>query len=294
MTIATAPPETPGTKPARRLVLCADDYGISPGVDRAIRGLVARGRLNATSVMTVSPHLSRPEAIQLAILNGAHKRVAIGLHVTLTAPFCPLSDGFAPLTEAGTFLPLRQTMLQGLAWRFDRKRVAREVEAQLRAFIGTFGHPPDFVDGHQHVHLLPRISDGVLGVMKELAPDAWVRQCGRAGTAARPWRDLKGHVLDALSRRFRRRAATFGVPTNPGFAGTYTYHATASFTDLFPGFLDGLPDGGVVMCHPGFVDDELTALDPLTGLREQEYAYLAGDAFAELLAARNVELAAPP
>ena len=290
MASATDKPDVPAAQPARRIVLCADDYGISPGVDRAIRDLVARGRLNATSVMTASPHFSRPEAIQLAILNGVSKRVAIGLHVTLTAPFRPLSDGFAPLTAAGAFLPLRQTMLHGLAYRFDRKTVAREVEAQLRAFIGAFGHPPDFVDGHQHVHLLPRVSDGVLGVMKELAPGAWVRQCGRAATAPRPWRDAKGHLLDALSRRFRRRAKKFGVRTNPGFAGTYTFHATASFADLFPGFLDGLPDGGVVMCHPGFVDDELTALDPLTGLREQEYAYLTADAFAELLAARNVEL----
>lgn len=291
MTSATDRAEAPG--PVRRIVLCADDYGISPGVNRAIRALVARGRLNATSVMTASPHITRPEALQLVILNGAGKRVAIGLHVTLTAPFRPLSEGFAPLTAAGTFLPLPATMLRGLACRFDHRIVAREVEAQLRGFIDTFGHPPDFVDGHQHVHLLPRISDGVLGVVKALAPDAWVRQCGRTDLAARPWQDVKGHLLDALSRRFRRRAGTYGVHTNPGFAGTYTYHADASFAAVFPGFLDGLPDGGVVMCHPGFVDDELRALDPLTGLREQEYAYLISDAFAERLAAQKVELAVP-
>ena len=41
--------------PPRRIRLCADDYGLSPGVNRAIRDLIARGRLNATSVMVVGP-----------------------------------------------------------------------------------------------------------------------------------------------------------------------------------------------------------------------------------------------
>ena len=45
------------------------------------------------------------------------------------------------------------------------------------------------------------------------------------------------------------------------------------------------------MCHPGFVDDILVSLDPLTDQREREYGYLASDAFARLLAANNVTLA---
>ena len=45
------------------------------------------------------------------------------------------------------------------------------------------------------------------------------------------------------------------------------------------------------MCHPGFVDAELQRLDPLTTLREQEYAYFAGDDFPAVLAARAVVLA---
>ena len=53
---------------------------------------------------------------------------------------------------------------------------------------------------------------------------------------------------------------------------------------LFASFLDGLPDGGVVMCHPGFVDAELQRLDHLTTMREQEYAFFAGERFPQLLA----------
>ena len=55
-------------------------------------------------------------------------------------------------------------------------------------------------------------------------------------------------------------------------------------------FLEWLPDGGLVMCHPGFVDDMLVSLDPLTTQREQEHAFLAGEQFPPLLALNNVTL----
>ena len=68
----------------RRIWLCADDYGIAPGVNAAIRELIERGRLNAASVMTAAPHLDTKEAAALERLNAGNKRAALGLHVTLT------------------------------------------------------------------------------------------------------------------------------------------------------------------------------------------------------------------
>jgi chitin disaccharide deacetylase len=82
-----------------------------------------------------------------------------------------------------------------------------------------------------------------------------------------------------------------GIRTNPAFAGTYTFRDQADFADTFPQFLDRLPDGSVVMCHPGFVDLELEKLDPLTTLREQEYAFFVQDSFPGLLARHGVALA---
>jgi chitin disaccharide deacetylase len=71
--------------PRRKLWLCADDYGISPAVSRAIRDLIGRGRLNATSVMVTAPSFSAAEARALADVAGRDRRAAIGLHFTLTA-----------------------------------------------------------------------------------------------------------------------------------------------------------------------------------------------------------------
>jgi hypothetical protein len=271
----------------RRIVRCADDYGISPAVSAAIRDLIGRGRLNATSVMVLAPSFDRTEAT--ALKEVAAKRAAIGLHVTLTAPFQPLVHGYAPLRD-GAFLPLAATAARALAHALKPHLLLTEISHQLAAFYDAFGAPPDFVDGHQHIHVFPQIRDALLSAVKQAAPDAWVRQCARTAAAPRPLSDPKGLVLDGLSRRFARLAAHRGVRTNAAFAGTYSFRPGADYPALFPNFLDGLPDGGIIMCHPGTVDDELRRLDPLTDLREQEYAYFLGAAFARLLAARDVTL----
>ena len=86
-----------GAAPPRRIWLCADDYGISPGVNRAIRDLIERGRLNATSAMMVGPAIGRDEVNALKAAAANSCRCAIGLHVTLTAPFRPLTMHFRPI-----------------------------------------------------------------------------------------------------------------------------------------------------------------------------------------------------
>jgi predicted glycoside hydrolase/deacetylase ChbG (UPF0249 family) len=273
----------------RRIWLCADDYGISTAVNLAIRDLVVRGRLNATSALVVAPSCHRSEAVSLAALNCATPRVAIGLHVALTAPFRPSSREFSPLRE-GAFMPLAATLNHALLRRFDHDALATEIAGQVNDFSHLFGRIPDFIDGHQHVHLLPQIRDAVLRVAKQAAPNAWLRQCGRATPFIARLADRKGLFLDILSRGFRRRAAALGLRTNPAFAGTYAFADDVDFRALFPRFLDRLPDGGVVMCHPGLVDAELQRLDPLTTLREREYAFLADDCFPALLAAHGVTL----
>jgi chitin disaccharide deacetylase len=63
------------------------------------------------------------------------------------------------------------------------------------------------------------------------------------------------------SNGFHRLANRYGVRVNPAFAGTYGFAKDADYTEIFPKFLRGLPDGSVVMCHPGFVDAELQRLD---------------------------------
>lgn len=274
---------------SRRIWLCADDYGISPGVNRAIRDLIENGRLNATSAMVVGPAIGRDEVDALNVAAKANPRCAIGLHVTLTAPFRPLTMHFRP-TEGGLFLPHTKLLRRGLTGRLDSELVHTEVTVQLAAFADLFGRPPDFVDGHQHVQLYPGVRTAFLAAVKTGAPDAWIRQCGRD----RPWVQRldspKALVLDALSAQFRKRAARIRLAFNPAFAGAYDFSQRPEFGALMRQFLQGMPEAGVVMCHPGFVDDVLISLDPLTVQREREYEFLRGEQFLPLLAANEVTL----
>ena len=274
----------------RRFWLCADDYGISPGVNRAIRELIERGRLNATSVMVVGPAIGRDEIDSLQAAAAQSPRCAIGLHATLTAPFRPLTMHFQPI-EGGQFPAFPRLLRAGLLRRLDPEIIRAELMVQLAAFGELFGRPPDFVDGHQHAQLFPQVRDAFLSAVKDAAPNAWVRQGGRCLPLAQRLGAPKALVLDVLSAQFRKRAARAGIAFNPGFAGAYDFSKAPDFAALMAGFLNSLPEDGLVMCHPGFVDDILVGLDPVTGQREREYAFLASEQFPALLALNKVTLA---
>ncbi|MGH6679621.1 MAG: ChbG/HpnK family deacetylase, partial [Bradyrhizobium sp.] len=254
--------------PLARIWLCADDYGISPGVNRAIRDLIGRGRLNATSVMVVGPAIGRDEIVALQDVARSSARCAIGLHATLTAPFRPLTMHCRPL-DGGRFLSFTKLFGAGLLRRLDPEILRAELKMQLASFAEMFGRAPDFVDGHQHAQLFPVVRDAFLGAVKESAPDAWVRQSGRSASLAARLSAPKPLSLDLMSAQFRRRAAQAGVAVNPAFAGAYDFSRKPDFGPLMRQFLQGMPDGGVVMCHPGFVDEVLVSLDPFTDQRER-------------------------
>jgi predicted glycoside hydrolase/deacetylase ChbG (UPF0249 family) len=273
----------------RRIWLCADDYGLSPGVNRAIRDLIERGRLNATSAMVVGPAIGRDEVSALQAAAAKSPRCAIGLHATLTAPFRPLTMHFQPL-DSGMFLSFPRLLRAGLLRRLDPEIIHAELMVQFAAFNELFGRAPDFVDGHQHVQLFPQLRDAFLTAVKEAAPNAWVRQGGRTQPLMQRLGAPKALFLDILSAQFRKRAARAGIAFNPAFAGAYDFSQQPDFSTLMRQFLDGLPEGGLVMCHPGVVDETLVSLDPLTDQREREYAFLGGEHFPPLLAANNVTL----
>lgn len=277
-----------GTLP-RRIWLCADDYGMSPGVNRAIRELIEKKRLNATSVMVVGAAIDRAEIDGLMQAVSVNPNCAIGLHATLTAPFAPLTMHFQPL-DGGQFLPLGRLLRASLLRRLDPEIAQAELLAQIAAFKQLFARAPDYIDGHQHVQLFPQIRDAFLAAVKEVAPNAWVRQCGRSLPLSQRLDSPKALLLDTLSATFRQKAAREGIAFNPGFAGAYDMVRGRDFSDAMQGFLTGLPEGGLIMCHPGFVDEILIGLDNVTHQREREFAFLNSYDFPRLLSANNVTL----
>jgi predicted glycoside hydrolase/deacetylase ChbG (UPF0249 family) len=240
--------------------------------------------------MVVGPAISRDDVSALQDAVAKNPNCEIGLHATLTAPFHPLTMHYRPLLDE-LFLPLGKMLRFSLMRKLDREAIETELTTQIAKFVALFGRAPDYVDGHQHVQTFPQVRDALLAAVRKNAPQAWVRQSGRVLSLGQRLDNPKALLLDTLSATFRRRATRAGVTFNPGFAGAYDFTKQADFGTLMAGFLNDLPDGGLVMCHPGHVDEILIDLDPFTDQREREYQYLASDAFVQLLATNNVTLA---
>ena len=170
---------------------------------------------------------------------------------------------------------------------------ARDREPAADVHRIRFGRPPDFIDGHQHVQLFPQVRDAVLEVAQRacagcLAPPVRPRRPLLASGSA----TARACCSTCLSKRFRERAAALGVRTNPAFAGTYAFTPAPISRRCFRASSTGFRTAAWSCAIPGFVDAELRRLDPLTDLREKEYAFFADEAFPKLLAdARTWSLA---
>ena len=271
------------------ILVCADDYGIAPGVSAAIRALVAARRLSATSCMVAGAWWEE-EAPRLRPFKDS---IDIGLHFTLTelAPLGPMRD----LAPSGRLPPLRTLIRRALMRRLDAVEIATELERQIDHFVARMGCEPAFLDGHQHVHQLPVVRDAVL--------DVFVRRLQPAGAWMRfptvPVADVLSHriaivrtaAINALGLGFRRRCRARGIPGNTGFRGVRGFANEAPYPRLMARwFLKGLGRGSLIMCHPGRADAALAAIDPVTTAREEEYAFLASDAFPALLSQNGCRL----
>ncbi|MEZ5816471.1 MAG: ChbG/HpnK family deacetylase [Hyphomicrobiaceae bacterium] len=273
---------------ARRIVVCADDYGFTPGVSRGIRELISARRISATSVMTGSEFWPTEAPMLKEVAGDAD----IGLHVTLTdqRPLGPMPN-FAP---DGRFPPLPAVFKAGLKRRLPLTEIEAEIERQVEAFVAHFGAPPAHIDGHHHMHQLPGVRDIVVRVASRIGGGhTWVRSCAEAHSSIvrRGVGVAKAIIIGSLGPATARRAMRAGVPTNKGFSGAYDFGAEKRPTaELFRRFVRGLPANGLVMCHPGYADTALAERDPMTTAREAELAYFRSDLWPALLAEHGFEL----
>ncbi|WP_337995508.1 ChbG/HpnK family deacetylase [Oleispirillum naphthae] len=277
----------------RRMVLCADDFGISPGVCDAIEDLLEKRRLSAVSAMTGFAEWRQRAAGLRAAAAGA---ADVGLHLTLTD-----HDSLAPLPRLapGGALPGLSALLRAAHLRrLDAAEVAAEIRAQLDAFEDAFGGAPAFVDGHQHVHVFPVVREALIAEMlRRYGASAWTRSTAEplAAVLRRGVTPFKSAVLAVLGARHARLADAAGIARNRGFRGAYDLGISVPYRDLFKKFLNDAgthPAHPLIFCHPGRDDAALRARSTLAAARAAEYAYFASAAFAEDCAQAGYRIAA--
>jgi len=258
---------------ATGFILCADDFAMTEGVSRSILDLLGRGKLSATSAMTNRPHW-RGLAPELATFTG---KADLGLHLNLTCA-APIS-AMPRLAPRGQLPSLKELARAAVSSRTVRAEIAVEIARQLDAFEDALGRQPDFIDGHQHVHVLPgvrralldhlakRYSAGSLYLRDPADRASAIRQRGVAVT--------KALVIAGLATGFRRAALRREFPVNRGFSGVAPFDPGRDFTADLKRFLIAPGPTHLVMCHPGFIDEELRGLDPVVETRPVEHTALA-------------------
>lgn len=258
----------------RRIVVCADDFGMNQSVDAGILALAQAGRLSATSCLVDGPAC---EENMPALLE---TRLQIGLHLNFTEA----------LGQPDLCLPLRSLILASYGRRLVPSVLRQAIGRQLDRFEALTHQAPHYIDGHQHVHQLPQIRDALLAVLTQRygRDKPWLRYTGSPRIAGLPWRlRTKARVIAGLgSGALRRQAVAQGFSMNPGFMGVYDFQGGApAYLNWMSLWLAQCRDGDVLMCHPARGLDRSEAL---AMQREAEFGVLGGTALADILSNQGI------
>lgn len=272
----------------RGFVLCADDFAMTPGVSRSIVELAGRKRLSATSAMTNRPHWA-PLASELKPFR-SHLDIGLHLNLTLGAPLTRMAR-FAP---SNVFPSIGDVTKGAFRRAVPANEIAAEIDRQFDAFEAALGEPPDFVDGHQHVHALPIVRRLLIEAIAKRYPGArpYLRNPADrvSSILTRGVAVKKALGIAALSKGLASTARRAGIRTNDGFSGFSAFDPWRDYGADFRCFLRAPGRRQLIMCHPGEIDDELLQLDPVVATRPHEANFLKSAEFEAACAEAGMEL----
>jgi predicted glycoside hydrolase/deacetylase ChbG (UPF0249 family) len=268
------------TLAARVLAVCADDFGLSPGISQGIARLAQAQRLTSISCLANATHWRHGAPL----LKDLPPSVDVGLHFNLTEGE-PLSRELRRVWPRLPSLP--RLLVAAHLHALPRAAIEAEWLAQRSAFVDAVGGEPVFVDGHQHVHHLPLVRNILLEGLAGMEPRPAMRNTGRV---LGPGFGFKRAVIAGTGgRRLQRALDERGLAHNAALLGVYDF-APGTYRRCMQGWLAAVPrEGALLFCHPGAIDASGIS-DAIAAARAPEAAYLSGSEFADDLAAANVVL----
>lgn len=254
----------------RFIYLCADDFGLDVAVNRGILRLVEQRRLNSVSCMTDAPlwRLHGP------VLRAHQPDIAAGLHFNLTDPLSYPS------------LPLPELILRAFARLLPFGEIEDALNRQLDRFEQVWGAAPDFVDGHQHVHVLPGVRNIVFRVLEKRYSHAlpWLRD----SHPVQPLESTKHIILTLLASGFSRQARHRGYTVNNRLTGIYGFQSDPLYLLRLQEWIEQASDAQLLMCHPA------QGLSPNyyehSHAREQEFEQLGSPQLDSFLQEQQVSI----
>ncbi|MGI6700254.1 MAG: carbohydrate deacetylase [Christensenellales bacterium] len=125
-----------------KLIVNADDFGLTDGVTQGILDAMNRGIVTSTTMM-----VNMPGTQSAATIARENPNIAVGLHVNISLG-SPLSNG-PSLTENGLFLKPSALSSDN---RYDEEELYQEMRAQYHCFVELIGRRPTHVDSHLYAH----------------------------------------------------------------------------------------------------------------------------------------------
>ncbi len=284
----------------RQLIVNADDFGLTSGVNRAIVEAHRDGIVSSTTLMANGAAFA--DAVEAA---RPLPRLSVGCHVVLT-------DG-APVSSPAavdTLLAIRSaepekfySSLSGFAARatlggFDREQLVMEITAQIRKIQAT-GLEVTHLDSHKHAHIFPEILTamlraaricGVRAIRNPFVPMKAIMAQQFAGKRALLKRYSQVRILNSFAGQFRRQTRRAGILSPDGVIGVIE-------TGLLDGILlrqalTSLPEGTwELVCHPGYADVDLRAVHTrLIEARERELTLLTSPELKDFLEKQQIRV----
>ena len=277
----------------RYLIVSADDFGYTPGVNRGILHAYRQGIVSSTSL------LANGAAFEDAVaLSRQEPGLDVGCHLNFVEgnPLSPTNQISHLVSPQGRFAGAARLARRLLLGSIPAAELEREARAQIERLLQA-GVRPTHVDTHKHTHTHPRVAAAVARVAREFDIQ-WIRrpfENGLPPDMGRFWerfglRRIALSFLNRLAPAFERRTAAQQARMPDHFTGfLLTGRLTraalvATLTALQPGITE-------LMCHPGYCDRELERSPThLKRERETELAAVADSGLRSQLAEQGIVL----
>jgi len=264
------------------LSICADDFGITQKVNKAIINLIEEKRITEVSCMVLAQDFKN-DAKELAKYKD---KIGIGIHLTLT-DFKPITK-ISSLIKKDKLLSIKNLLVKSIFRNYSKDEIFNEINFQLNEF------EPNFVDGHHHVQQLPMIRNILIQILKKRYPNdlPWVRNTYENffKILRRNVSILKAISLSVAGSKLKKLNKTNLIRTNDGFSGVYNFSEKARYDYLFESFISFIKDNHLLMVHPGTSDEILSKIDRVTTSRDKEYNFLLSENFLKILKDKNIKL----
>jgi len=288
----------------RRLIVNADDFGMTAGINRAIAEAQQRGIVTSATLMANSRAFDGAAALARS-LTGNNAHFSVGCHVVLLdgEPVLP-ADRVASLVQPGSRngsqfrVKLNDFVMASFRGKLQPDEIEAEATAQMQR-LQAAGVEPSHFDTHKHAHMFPPVLRPLLRAARAQKIRAvrnpfgqvWPLPLGDVLRRRQLWkRFAQLNVLRNFAAKFRHEVEAHGLRTTDGSVAVLVTGRLD--LKLFRKIVDNIPEGAwEFVCHPGYNDAELDQVR--TRLREsraKELELLTSDEARGTLQARGIEL----